>query len=129
MLSRTSRVKQLNVTTLVFSSSVQIGDTQYIDARAQALATQEPVKIYRGDPENFENYEVFNLRTPLPIIFEKVSMTQINKQPNIYVDVIDVIGVSSSSTLAIGNVDHTLLSSRILNIRRLIERDDAKKGG
>lgn len=129
MLSRTSRVKQLNVTTLVFSSSVQIGDTQYIDARAQALATQEPVKIYRGDPEHFENYEVFNLRTPLPIIFEKVSMTQINKQPNIYVDVIDVIGVSSSSTLAIGNVDHTLLSSRILNIRRLIERDDAKKGG
>ena len=129
MLSRTSRVKQLNVTTIVFSSSVQIGDTQYLDATAQALATQEPVNVFRGDPEHFEDYEVFNLRTPLPLIFEKVSMVQMNKQPNICVDIIDVIGVSSSSTLVIGNVDHTQLSSRILNIRRLVERDDVKKGG
>lgn len=129
MLSRTSRVKQINVNTIVFSSSVQIGDTQYIDARAQALATQEPVKVYRGDPEHFADYPVFNLRTPLPIIFEKVSMIQMNKQPNICVDFIDVVGVSSASTLAIGNVDHIRLSSRILNIRRLTERDDVKKGG
>ena len=76
-----------------------------------------------------EDYEVFNLRTPLPLIFEQVSMVQMNKQPNICVDIIDVIGVSSSSTLVIGNVDHTQLSSRILNIRRLVERDDVKKGG
>lgn len=129
MLSRTSRVKQINVKTLIFGSNLQIGDTQYIDAKAQALATQEPVRVYSGDPEHFADYAIFNLRTPLPIIFEKVYMTQMNKQPNIQVDVIDVIGISSSSILAVGNVDHTLLSSRILNIRRLTERDDVKKGG
>ena len=129
MLSRTSRVKQINVTSLVFSSSIQIGDTRFLDTAAQALAVQEASKCFSGDPELFQDYEVFNYRTPLPIIFENVSMTRTNKKSTIQVDVIDAIGVSSSSTLAVGNIDHTRLSSRILNIRRLAERGDSTKGG
>jgi len=129
MLSRTSHVKQINVKALIFGSNIQIGDTQYIDAMSQALAVQEASKNFIGDPERFEDYAVFNLRTPLPIIFENISMVQMNKKTDIHVDTINVIGVSSSSILAIGNVDHSQLSSRILNIRRLAERDDVQKGG
>lgn len=52
-----------------------------------------------------------------PVYFERVSLN-----PVIKVDHIDIISISSSAVLHIGNSKNILLESRVKNIRQLRER-------
>ncbi|MGM9927230.1 MAG: spore germination protein GerPE [Bacillus sp. (in: firmicutes)] len=129
MLSRTSHVKQITIKSVVFSSNLQIGDTKYIDAASAVLAMQVPEKEFIGDSLRYEDYPVFNFRSPLPVLFEDFPMVTFNHHPRINVDEINIIGVSTSAIVAIGNTDHVRSSTRVLNIINMMEEPASAKGG
>ncbi|MFS0782932.1 spore germination protein GerPE [Bacillus sp. 1P06AnD] len=119
MLSRSTYVRQIDCVNIGLSSVMQIGDSQYIDASSQALAVQQGSKYYDDDPDQFEDYDIFRYLSPVPVIYEPIEMCVINKKPRISVDYLQVTAIASCSVVHIGNVDHSRLATRILNIRRV----------
>lgn len=122
MLSRSSHVNNIKITVVGLSANVQIGDTNHIDGIFEALSVQHispPVII--DDPEHFSNYSFFYEPIATPIIYENMTFTKYDKKPTINVDYIQVTAVSSSAVMAIGNISHTRMVSKLLNIRRLAD--------
>lgn len=129
MLSRTVHAKQVKVINLGLSSTFQIGDTEYVDSSSIVIALKNEDDFIDDDPEKFKDFPVFLDRLPLPVIHENVSILKIDKKPEIHVDFINILALSSASLLVLGNVSHSRLSSRILNIRHLstLEAEEFKQ--
>ncbi|WP_042349606.1 spore germination protein GerPE [Bacillus massiliigorillae] len=124
MLSRSTHIKNVKVTNCGLSANVQIGDTNYIDGSFEAISVQHDYKALYGDPELFEKYPFFSEPLAIPIIYENITFTKLDKKPTIHVDHLQVTGVASSAVLAVGNISHTRMSSKLFNIRRLADQED-----
>ncbi|MFE8700307.1 spore germination protein GerPE [Cytobacillus sp. FJAT-54145] len=120
MLQRTSSVNHLHVTTLAFSSIVQLGDSSIINGYSRALAVQREKELFFGNEGNLSKYPVFNREIPLLPIDEPISIATTNKNPIIKVNNINVIGVSSSSIIHVGNSKNVYMETRIKHIRQLL---------
>lgn len=124
MLSRTSHVKYIQITNLLFSSNLQIGDTKYIDGATLILAEQHETTIVTQKKEQeITQLATFTPLPPLPIINEYFTLSTFNKKPAIYVDYIDVNSISAASILAVGNSDHIRMVSQVEDIRHLDARN------
>ncbi|MEH6944172.1 spore germination protein GerPE [Bacillus sp. JJ722] len=121
MLSRSSHVKNIKLIIVGLSSNLQIGDINHVDGLFEALAVQHTSKVIIDDPEHFSSYSMFSEPIAIPIIYENMTFTKFDKKPTINVDHIQVNAVSSASVMAIGNISHTRMTSKLLNIRRLSE--------
>ncbi|MCL6570432.1 MAG: spore germination protein GerPE [Bacillus sp. (in: Bacteria)] len=119
MLQRTSYIDKIDVNVLSFSSILQLGDSSVINGMSRALAVQREVEIFYGDEGSFSAYPVFSEPIPLPPINEPFTLLTHNPKPLIKVDTIDIIGISSSSILHVGNSKQVSLESRVKHIRQL----------
>ncbi|MFE4703730.1 spore germination protein GerPE [Peribacillus simplex] len=119
MFSRISKVKSLLSDTVSFSSTLQIGDTSYIDGNSQALAVQKRSETFQSVDIHFEDYEIFKRPFYIPRLTEPVISSFSNPNPFIRVGNINIIGISASSVVGVGNVGHARMESRVKHIREV----------
>jgi spore germination protein PE len=119
MFSRISKVKSILSDTVSFSSTLQIGDTSYIDGYSQALAVQKRSETFQSVDIHFEDYEIFERPFYIPRLTEPVISSFSNPNPFIRVGNINIIGISSSSIVGVGNVGHARMESRVKHIREV----------
>lgn len=117
---RISRVNEIDLMSLSFSSYFHIGDSFHIKADSKALAVKREFPRFYGNEGSFSAYPVFSITTPTPVITESVNMCISNPNLNICVNRIDVYGVSSSSVLQIGSTQTICADSRVKHIRQLL---------
>ncbi|USK56606.1 spore germination protein GerPE [Cytobacillus solani] len=127
MLQRTSVVNYLKVETLSFSSILEIGDSTYTQGFSRAIAIQREAEAFFGYEADFKSYSTFTDPIPIPPITETISINTLQLNPIIKVQKIDVIGVSSSSILQIGNAKHISMESRVDHIRHLLSNHSDDK--
>ncbi|MCQ6560413.1 spore germination protein GerPE [Paenibacillus mendelii] len=119
---RTAELAVLEIISASGSSIVQVGDRSEIDAKLRALAVQRQASHAEAGEVYFESYSVFD--RPVPAIIEPVDeqttvhVTTRNLQPRICVGCVEVIAVSSSSLILIGNGMNTRCESRVKHIRQ-----------
>ncbi|WP_251554371.1 spore germination protein GerPE [Neobacillus muris] len=119
MLERTSSVDHIHVKQVAFSSTLQIGDSQIINQFSRAIALQREAEIFFGNEVNFADYRVFTKPIPLEPVYEPVTFIRHNTSPLIKVRNIDITGISSSSTLHVGNSRNIYSEARVKHIRHL----------
>ncbi|PLR78888.1 spore germination protein GerPE [Bacillus sp. V3-13] len=122
MLQRSSYVKDLKITTVSFSSVIQLGDSKIINGFSRAFAVQREQEIFYSDEGSFSSYPVFNKPiTFLPIREQLLKQTS-HILPVLKVQKIDILGISASSIIHVGNSQNISLESRIKHIRQLRPR-------
>ncbi|NLP50000.1 spore germination protein GerPE [Bacillus sp. RO1] len=126
---RISRVNDINLHSLSFSSYFHIGDSYYINAKSRALAVKREFPRFYGNEGNFSEYPIFSMQSPTPVITERVNMAVNNVNPNICVNSIKIKGVSSSSVLQIGSSQTVCAESRVKHIRQLLSPEIHKAAG
>ncbi len=119
MLQRTSCVDNINIKIVSFASTVQLGDSCIINGLSRALAVQREVEVFYGNEGNLSSYRVYSEPIPFLPITEPFTYSRQNPNPLIKVNKIDIIGISSSSLLHVGNSRHVSMESRIKHIRQL----------
>jgi spore germination protein PE len=124
MLQRSSYVDHIDVKIISFASLLQIGDSCIINGFSRALAVQREIEIFYGNEGNYAAYSSFSEPIPLPLIKENISYRSHHLNPMIRVNKLNVIGVSSSSVLHVGNSQHVSMETRVKHIRQLLPRDE-----
>ncbi|MBO0999333.1 spore germination protein GerPE [Bacillus sp. SD075] len=119
MFSRISKVKSLLSDTVSFSSTLQIGDTSFIDGNSLALAIQKKSETFHSVDIHFEDFDIFKKPFYIPRLNEPVISRFSNPNPFIRVGNINIIGISSSSVVGVGNVGHARMESRVKHIREV----------
>lgn len=118
---RTSYVNSIQVDTVAFSSIIQLGDSSSIQGFSRALAVQREAELFFGNEGNFSLYPVFSEPILMPPITENLSVEMNNTFSScIKVNDINIIGISSSSLLHIGNSQNVQMELRIKHIRQLL---------
>ncbi|MCU9612476.1 spore germination protein GerPE [Caldibacillus lycopersici] len=119
MLKRISHVNSIDVTSITFSSFLQIGDSKEIDAYSRALAVQREETIFHGKEGRFKDYDVFSIPLFLPPLDEEIISVTNNQKNHIHVGELKIIGLSSSSIAHIGNNERLYAEARIKHIRHI----------
>ncbi|WP_051348443.1 spore germination protein GerPE [Peribacillus kribbensis] len=119
LTKRVSKVKNIHVHTLLFSSVLEIGDSAYVDGTQYTLAIQREEELFFSREGSF-NYPIFINDPRYVPITEPVQMNVINENPFIQAGTIDIGGVSASSVIHIGSTRSIRMLSRVKNIRELL---------
>jgi spore germination protein PE len=132
MLQRTSCVDTINIKTVSFASTVQLGDSCIINGLSRALAVQRETELFYGNEGNLSTYPVYTEPIPFLPINEPFSFSRHNPNPLIKVSEINITGISSSSLLHVGNTRHVSMEARVKHIRQLLptprkETDEEKE--
>lgn len=129
MFSRISKVKSLLSDTVSFCSTMQIGDTSYIDGNSLAIAVQKKSETFESVDVHFEDYDIFKKPFYILSLNEPVISRFSNPNPFIRVGNINIIGISASSVVGVGNVGHARMESRVKHIREVPkENEEANRG-
>ncbi|MFD1850035.1 spore germination protein GerPE [Oceanobacillus bengalensis] len=120
MNKRTSIVNNIRVTAISNSAIFNIGDSNQSNIKTKAIAVQKEGTLANLDLD-FDDYLLFNRRAKWPNLKSTVIKKTYNHNEDIYVQQIAAIGVSSSSVLQIGNMNHIRADSRIKHFRMLEE--------
>ncbi|RRN72574.1 spore germination protein GerPE [Peribacillus simplex] len=124
MFSRISKVKSFTAQTLLFSSTIQIGDCSYIDGNSSALAIQKKSETFDSVDVHFEDYDIFKKPIYIPRSNEPVISRFSNPNPFIRVGSVDIIGISASAVAGVGNVGHIRMDSRVKHIREISKKTE-----
>lgn len=120
MLQRTSCVDTIDIKVVSFASTVQLGDSCIINSLSRALAVQRETEVFYGNEGNLSSYRVYMEPIPFQPITEPFRFSRHNPNPLIKVNKIDIIGISSSSILHVGNSEHVSMEARVKHIRQLL---------
>ena len=118
MQQRLSIVDHLNVISEVFSSVLQIGDSNMVLPYSKVLAVQREHEVFYGKEGRLDN-PIYYEPIPRPIITEQVLITRINESPQIHVHSITIIGISTASVVHIGSTNVIHGEARVRNVRHL----------
>ncbi|UOQ86549.1 spore germination protein GerPE [Gracilibacillus salinarum] len=118
-----TRVKQLKMESLSYSSIFQIGDAKEIEPRADVLAVQKEGGISSDKGFELEQYPIFNTELYPLQDHETVTGEHCNHHPNISVSSIFINGVSSSGVVQLGSNKHINAISKIKHIRMLTDNN------
>lgn len=124
MLQRSSCVDSINIEIVSFASILQLGDSSIINGLSRAIAVQRETEQFYGNEGNFSSYSVFSEHIPFQPIEEPIAFVRNNPNPIIKVNKIDIIGISSSSLLHVGNSKHVSMEVRVKHIRQLLPREE-----
>jgi spore germination protein PE len=119
-MQRTAAVGKVHVESVGIAAVLQIGDSRRIQGFSRALAVQRESEIFFGNEGNFAAYRIFSEPIPLRPITEQVQMSRHNVSPWIKVGTIDVLGVSASGVVHIGNTGDVSMEARVKHIRQLL---------
>jgi spore germination protein PE len=119
MLQRTSKVNSIEVDSAGIGSVIQIGDSTCINSFSRALAVQRQHEIFFSNEADFRKFPIFSRTFPFTPFTETIRIATKHENPIIKVGRIDILGVSTSSLLHIGNSEQISMESRIKHIRHL----------
>jgi spore germination protein PE len=119
MSMRSSVVENIHLSTLLFSSVLNIGDVDNISSRANVLAIQHTNHLFLSDEIPLSSYPIFTepLRFQLGEPFHSIQTFHVN--PVIHVGNISIIGASASAVIQIGSLLNGVLDSRVKHIRHI----------
>ncbi|USK71084.1 spore germination protein GerPE [Peribacillus asahii] len=129
MFQRISKSRSLEATSIVFGSTLQIGDCSYIDGTVHALAVQRRSEILYERDDDFSDYKIFSRPLALPIITEPIQMRFNHLCPFIETGNIYINAISTSSVAGLGNVGHIRMKSKIHHTRQLSDTEMKNKPG
>lgn len=124
MLTRIAKVNNIKINIVSFSSTFQIGDSDQIVGSSNILATQKGQATFLNHEGNFNDYHIFTEQIPSSMIDEQLQATFVNEIPFIKVGDVNLIGLSFSSVLQVGNSENVCLEARVKHIRHLTEPID-----
>jgi len=124
MLTRISRVGNIKVKSVIFASTLQIGDSNEINGLARVLAVQRQREVFFSNEGDFSLFKIFSYPLSLPPINEPLTIHITSPNPIIKVGSIDVTALSTSAFMHIGNTEHIRMESRVLHIRQLETVDE-----
>ena len=118
-----AHTNKIRIKSVTFSSIVEIGDTHSFSPVTRAIAVQQEGGVEDDEPFQFEDYELFK-REPakLPAMTEVEQVTT-HHHPHIYVDNVNITGVSSSSNVQIGSINTINAEARIKHFRILQDEE------
>ncbi|HAQ08389.1 MAG TPA: spore germination protein GerPE [Bacillus bacterium] len=117
---RTANVDRIKADSVSFASVLQIGDSDQVRAFTRALAVQREAEVFFDNEGNFNAYSMFSEAIPLLPVTESFQSRTHNLNPFIKVGNIDILGVSSSSIVHLGNSRHISMEARVKHIRQLL---------
>ena len=124
MLTRISKVGNIKVKSVIFASTLQIGDSNEINGFARVLAVQRQREVFFSNEGDFSLFKIFSYPLPLPPIDEPLTIHSTSPNPIIKVGSIDVTALSTSSFMHIGSTEHIRMETRILHIRQIEPLDE-----
>ncbi|SHM43808.1 spore germination protein GerPE [Gracilibacillus kekensis] len=114
---RTTKVKDIKVSSLTYSSLLQIGDAKQIDSKLDALAVQKEGGADSDKGFELERYPIFDTTiNPFPDP-ETVEGIHCHHRKDISIPTIDVTAISSSSIVQLGSTDSIQSLARQKHIR------------
>ncbi|WP_284139459.1 MULTISPECIES: spore germination protein GerPE [unclassified Virgibacillus] len=118
---RTSRVKHIEITSIIFSGMFNIGDSGIAQPRSKAIAIQQPFAVFSNKTdETFAQFPLFRMKPRWNLSNPKeVHLKTTNHKNTINVQDINITGISQSGITQIGNLDIIDSESRIKHIRKL----------
>jgi spore germination protein PE len=119
MFNRTANVHSISINSLGSSSCLQIGDSIEIHNVTHALAVQRERELFFENEGDLRAFSIFNRLQPLTPSVDDVEMQTTSLHPIIKVGKIDVLALSSSAILHIGNSEHIQSETRIKHIRQV----------
>ncbi|PLT30426.1 spore germination protein GerPE [Peribacillus deserti] len=123
---RISHVNRLNVDTLIFSSTIQLGDTKFIDSTNYTFALQREQELFYGNEGTF-NDPVFTEDILFAPLDESFALNTTHTSPFIHIDFIDIGGVTASSIIHIGSTQDVRMQAKIKNIRHLFAERERRR--
>jgi spore germination protein PE len=128
-MKRTSIVQFFHGKEVIFSSVLQIGDSQKITSRSQVLAVQRQYELFFGK-EGESSFPIFTKRIPkIQSDDRNISLQTLHQSPVISVRSIRVLAVSSSGVVHIGSTSAVDAEARIKHIRQLSPDSSAPSMG
>lgn len=124
MQYRTSNVKHITVNAISNSSIFNIGDTRYSDSENKAIAVQKEGETMKYDLK-FEDFPIFKRKAVWPSFGIPVIKKTVQHHPEIQIQSVDILSISSSSVFQVGKLSHTKSESRIKHIR-ILEEENGK---
>jgi spore germination protein PE len=121
---RVSEVGGVCLTSIGTASIAQFGDRADVNASLRGVAVQRESDHLFANEVYFESYDIFS--QPVPPITpwlaaaarDPVDLRTTNRDPRISVGSLEIIAVSGSAMILVGNGVHTRAESRISNIRQ-----------
>jgi spore germination protein PE len=128
-MCRTSVVRRLRTDAVEFASTLLVGDLGRFDSETHALAVQREVATFWGNEGDLASFAIFSRPIPLPTVNETVDLVKVNTNPNIVVDEVRVISVSTASLAQVGSVRSIRTEARIKHIRHFVRNPSGLGGG
>ncbi|RHW43162.1 spore germination protein GerPE [Neobacillus notoginsengisoli] len=122
MLQRLSVVDSVIVKSVLFSSTIQIGDSSRIHGFSRAIALQREAEIFFDEEGDFNQFKVFSEPIFIPPITENITIAPFQLNPVIKVGTLEVTGLSAASIVQVGSTPKIAMESRIMHIRQLQPR-------
>ncbi|WP_281887987.1 spore germination protein GerPE [Paenibacillus sp. YYML68] len=114
---RTSRVQNLHVNEVGFSSTLFVGDLVRFDPRSSALAVQREIPRYDGREGELSQYPIFSVDIPELLPAEQVELVIQHRDSSIMCSTVKVDSISTASMVQIGRLGSARAVSRVKNIR------------
>ncbi|KSU80914.1 spore germination protein PE [Fictibacillus enclensis] len=129
MIPRTSEVNHIHIRSVLFSSIVNVGDTDEHTAFSRAIAIQKYEPEFNPTLNNlldFPRYQIFTMVRPPAIPPKEVVMESYHDPAFIKVNSIDIFGISTAAMLHIGGIQNIDLESRVKHVRDYRTNPDPK---
>ncbi|RCW51248.1 spore germination protein GerPE [Paenibacillus prosopidis] len=120
MTNRVSSVGHIQVTDSGSTTTLEIGDSEYITPLNHIIAVQREKAVFFQNEFNFRDYAIFFRPISQTVLNEDIRMTTTNKCSVISVLKIDIFAISVSGVVHIGSSETLRAESRIKNIRHLL---------
>ena len=82
MLTRISKVGNIKVKSVIFASTLQIGDSNEINGLARVLAVQRQREVFFSNEGDFSLFKIFSYPLPLPPINEPLTIHTTSLNPD-----------------------------------------------
>jgi len=129
MYKRISRVGDIHINAMQYSSIIEIGDAVEATPNSRALAVQKEGAIFTDEDFPFNEFPIFT--TELPYFDKQIVIDQkrVPCSPYINVQYVHIEGISASSIFQVGNLNYLDAEARVKHFRILRDVDDEEENG
>jgi spore germination protein PE len=127
-MNRVSVVGNIRVNAVIFDSTIQVGDSRYIDANVYIFALQRERPEYQENEQPLENFSIYRREVPQLSLAENLHMYRKNTVPTITVGSISIKSLASSGILHAGSTSCIDLKSRTKHVRQFLSTSTGQNG-
>lgn len=118
-MSRTAVVGFVKTLSISAGSILQVGDTAEVTPEAQVFALKRELPRFDGNEGDLSGYPLYTQAFPAVEVYETLGWSVQNADPYLRAGIIEIMGVSASSIVHIGNTSIIATKARIKQIRHI----------